>query len=564
MNIQKLNIKYQYNYPQMAVKTNDCQDKHANLKNINELPNAYAPILFKSNKVTKSQTTIYDNIDTFSAYFEKKLQKMLNVTTEKDIDIMVNEIEKTTKADKKTILEVMGRVAQFSSYSQIRNLGKELEDLQISDISTTSNTISLTNAMKYIGVEKSQFFEDGMDNNFISNWNKGFILDDYGLKELQRLKKAGKLNDFLRKNELIMIDGWNIPFNEDFRSQGILDKSASLKDLTATIIQKMEKEKISLDEALNNDFIDKVENILGESPQIHIIKNKNIKSKTSKDIADMLKPVMPDKEQIKKTIEAVHKAKLGNSSNQNKELSMSALLKYFDTMTNVYSAENVANAVKQQYKNIEEIVKKQNKTMDDVVYIIPDKNKSYEAICYQYAKNNNVDTNKFIYADTSQKVKDIDNKIVVVLDDMTCTGASLLGQSFKYKDFIKNNPDNKIIFSTIISTQGAIDGIKETNINENRNDIVTACKITDYSDFEKVLTEREKIIYYKKLKFYEEGMGGTAIAFPYMAPDNNTDNSSVFIDNFLSNTISNKASCKSTVIKLHNQLIFLGNDLKKN
>ena len=80
-------------------------------------------------------------------------------------------------------------------------------------------------------------------------------------------------------------------------------------------------------------------------------------------------------------------------------------------------------------KNIEKFAKSKGKTMDDVLYLIPQPEKSYDFVNYQYQLVNNVPQKQFVNCTDINwypKSKENQNKIFAIIDDCSLSGSSLV------------------------------------------------------------------------------------------------------------------------------------------
>ena len=201
-------------------------------------------------------------------------------------------------------------------------------------------------------------------------------------------------------------------------------------------------------------------------------------------------------------------------------------------------------------KKIEKILSSLGKTFDDVIFIVPDKHKSFGLISYQYAKVNNQNNNKFIYPNYRDSNVDRNltrGKIFVFLDDFSGSGQSFLNKDLPYMKFKKINPANSIIFAPVAYTGYSQNKIKKENINmhnslRNRyNDyFVGGHEITDMTPYIKLFSidQKNAIIYAKKCG-YDAGM--SVIAFPHVIPDNCSDIAGLLLQPLLKSDYANKS-----------------------
>ena len=203
-------------------------------------------------------------------------------------------------------------------------------------------------------------------------------------------------------------------------------------------------------------------------------------------------------------------------------------LKYLDSTLACYSYQTLARQLKQAYRQIEKYALFQNKTMDDVLYYIPESSKSYEVINYLYAAENDIDPKKFVYNRRIGGSRD-KNSIFVILDDCALSGdsmtkaANLFGTSSYFRNF-----DFDLVFCPIISTDEA--AMKAKNLSKLRLFHflpIDTCRIYDIHENENGLLkdgfslDEINILIDNVPRGYGDQFA--SIVFPYMIPDNSSE-----------------------------------------
>ena len=474
--------------------------------------------------------------------------------------------------------EILSRITQFTSYSQMREFGKALEGLGVEDIFSKTKDVSLNNALSYIGIKKEQFFEAG--KGLPLTGKKVFFLDSNGLDFIRKaidkpeLKVNQELISGLKSGKIVFasVDGWNVKSGNKYVSYGILGQEQSLADISKIVAERIKKGQ-SFENAINGDFskeakalleqLRKTAGIEKEIP-IEIIRNGSVAGKNSADaISQRIAGKMSDSIRIKAEIDAIINNLPADYSPEKREAARILLSQYYDRMISVYSSESIAKKLKLKHQTIMETVKKMGKSMDDVVYLLPtcDKDfaiKSFEGVCYQYGKINGIDSSKFIRCNGSEVPKNLQGKVCVLLDDFVGTGHSLVDQQFHYLDFInkiQNSLDTKIIFSPISSLkQGEKFVMGVMPSSRKGTDLFLPC---DFIDYDKISKEIEKQYGKKGLNLLDKvldmesrgyGHCGSAVGLPYMLPDNNAEVAGVILHDILSNSSSSK--CDSLYKKL--------------
>lgn len=492
-----------------------------------------------------SDTPNYSDIKEFSIYFENKIRKLLKVVDAKDIQEMIMRLRQKTGADEKTVREVLSKLTQFSSYAKLNSLRDELHKNGIGGIYNFSFPYSNINkAFLYLQEKKEQI------NLGNSNMKTACILDNSLMDMIER-NRGYNIDLIQRLNQksltLFHISGWNSVIDGKNVSQGFLGSQMGLEESAELVINKMKKEGISLDEALNGDFEKRIKEFFGNYINVVKIETNNITGNSATDIADNLKPLYPSAKTIKAVIDTIVDSQMKGYSASEIQKGREVLAKYFDSMISCDSAQTINDILRNKYKEIEEIVKRKGKTMDDVLYVIPEEYKSFDLITHQYANINQVDPNNIIYYDGCNSIaRNFSGKVLVILDDVVGSGHSMIDTEFDYRELVRkikiSKKDVSVIFSPISSLQNGVETITKTiaELGRTNIDLLKSSKVVDYNKFAKTLSPEEQNLLEKLLGDKGYGDGCACTAMPYMLPDNNSNASGLLLEYFINNLMGSK------------------------
>lgn len=285
----------------------------------------------------------------------------------------------------------------------------------------------------------------------------------------------------------------------------------------------------------------------------------------SNDCSDYVK--FPDAQTIKKLITSFAEYKFPEDKGMQEKLTQTCI-KYLHENFLYFSFQTLALRLREQYHLIEEQVKSTGKTMEDVIYVIPESDKSYDFINYIYAAENRISADKFIPIDRIAKEipeEEQAKKVYVVLDDMTISGLSLYNTIGCFNSYMSNTQMGiDLIIAPLIYTPEAKGTInveaqrrkKENNANikfVSANEYNTIGSIGHLQRRLRMFgTEEEKNELkeqLKKLKYMNEDdidfilknlLNGyndlsACIILPYMIPDNSSELTTLLGGYFLNN-----------------------------
>ena len=501
---------------------------------------------------------LYSDEKKFAKYFSEKIKDELKVPKKEDIENIISSVSNEVGLEKEKVQEIVSRLTQFSTYKTLTDMGDSFRKINSSILCGDNFVCSLGGVLMYAGEMKKQFKRNENDPDAF-DWTlydgkrmhiaDGMLIERFKSNNESDRKQRENLKSALKNSEhqIAIIDGWNVKTENGYSSYGMFDKGADLKTLTRTVAKKVKDENCSIDEALNGDIIKDVRQIFGKRVKINLIKNDNANSSDIDSILDKMTPNMPDEYDIMCMFDILmkHSEYAKNSNSKDYETAKELLAEYFDTFMTAYSSETLAEALRDKYKQIEELVKKRGGTMDDVVYGLPRSGKSFELIAYQYARINNIPTDKIVNLEQGRKEFDnLSDKFVVILDDMIGSGDSMVSQEFQYYTFTDKNNPKGIIFAPLVSYANGEKKINDKIFAAARKseDCILPTKSVDTDKWRTSLPNHKRQIF----KSLVQG-GGTdgqycCTTWPYMGPDNNCGASGLIANFFLNNPEGNLGS----------------------
>lgn len=460
-----------------------------------------------------------------------KIQKQLNLTTANDLNAAIIEVmSKMPDSTEQEVMTVMQKISPWGNYKSLENMADQLSHMGITKFYQESG-LTLNTTLNYVGLEKGNFRLKGNKNK------TAFILDKFSLEELEHLKKnePGKFNDLIKNPdvEFISLDGWNNGLN-------IYNANASIADLSGEILTKAKQlqasdSSLSLDKtinlAMNKETLDRA-TALGINPTT--ISNTSVKNAPTSinQILSQIEPLNISNKGINAIIDATAEG-LYPSYPQKYKKAKQLLIEFFDNQTDIYTPKTMMKELQNIHGQIINEVKQSGKSLDNIYYIIPKQDKSFEHVALNYAQANGIERGKFIYYNGISPIPPTIGKdaTLVLLDDVVGSGNSMLDEKFYYKFFLKNceNTNQNILFAPIISSkQGAdriINTIAECQRSAKDKLIINPNKIkraTSEMDFYKNLSDFDRSVFNEvvgsNMSFRDSTL---ATVFPYMGPDNN-------------------------------------------
>lgn len=434
----------------------------------------------------------------------------LHETPLSDIELTVKELEQ--KHPKKKILSTMQQATQFASIKSIKHIINQLNKDNIGmigDISNTNqpefvkNNFGLNMTLHYLIQKKKMGDLSGNNNAIFLDKNKLAQLKEDSIKTPSDIKNLIQN----KKNKFYILSGFDNGIN-------FLNRNKNLSENTKEIISKGN---------IDTDIINQAKE-LGIKPTV--IKNKN--EATTKSIYEQMRPEQMSKDELNAVIDAsIIKLRIPNADAQSNV--KTDTIKYLHNNLLVVSPESMSDGFANIHQNIIKFNKSINKSEKDLLFCIPDSEKSYGLINHQYQLTNNIDKNKFTDIETileninSPKFK---NKTIVFLDDCAISGESMTDNFFPFAERMDsvNQQNINFIYAPLLVTTKGTNKIQEVLYKNNRKQ--------DKILFHKQINNNwEKDI--KNQNLLSHVLGKTAfgyqwqynekpcVIFPYMAPDNN-------------------------------------------
>lgn len=492
------------------------------IENKSSISNYHYPAIYFTSNINKTQRPNWkeDTKIKLDSVYENYKNKLYEITP-KDLENICDNIEKNSNFSKHEILNAMQLVTQFGNMDSLKVIGKALNEHDIGFIPNNS-----TDFQAYIS---SSSIKNALNNNFGLNatlnycfdkkelqsldGNKiGVLIDHNKINDLEKLSK-NEINDINQRNnlKLFILSGYENGVN-------FIDRTTNLEQQTINLLNYAQINNMPADVAIDNEILKRCKNI-GINPII--IKNK--KEPTISNIYNQLKPKQISKNELKATIDATSINTFEEANKQSE--CVNGLVQYLNNTLEVYTPERISINLKKLHSKINKQVKAIGKSEKDIIYIIPETGKSYDLINYQYQKINNIPKDKFITLkdETSLKKINTDNKVLVIIDDCSLSGSSLLeDENFNYyttASYAKHNNSN-IIFAPIFISREAKERLQNAINKRNRGteDFIIDTNTNNKNwinginnDINKALGENT----------WEDSR--YCIIFPYMSPDNNSE-----------------------------------------
>lgn len=443
------------------------------------------------------------------AQYEKSLME----TSLENIKTAVENIKTNTNYSEKEILSTMIDITQFANMKSADKIGKALTSHEVGIIGNSDSM--LTNKYGLNRLAEIPEVSAILDNDKGINGTLDYLLNKKLLHPL----------DNTAKKRAIFLDDEKIKNLEKLQEKEpkVLEKIISIPDIEYFVLSGFEKGITFLDRAKsleektreilksgkNSDkpILERIEK-LGITPTV--ISNKQ--PPTINNVYKNMETLKMSKDELFTLIDANSQETVSGKNNLLVAKDITA--NYLKENLTVYSPERLSHDLKDFHNKILDYAKTKGKTDKDIIYIIPEKGKSYDYINYSYKRTNNLPDEAFktreeLFYDTNLK-----HKIIVMLDDCAITGNSIESAQMAHltPDVVKNA--DEVLFACVYGTQKA-----KANITGLYN------------------TRPSKIIFHKETSFKNDmydkndlniiiGNGyrnGThCVAFPYMSPDNNS------------------------------------------
>ena len=437
------------------------------------------------------------------------IERQLGIVNGQDIVGMVNRIHlKAPHVSKEDIVYTMGVLSQYSSYKSWEHLEKSFVERDIYSLNnldlyknnkTKGRPVCLNSVMSYLASKCCEKFiskEPSVDVTF--------ILDS---KLLKMIEESPEILENIKENRLVPLYINNFENGYNF-----LNQADNFEDFTLNVIKQCSGDdiKTELNYVLNKENLDRAEK-LGLTPEVI---DCDVKSHPA-DIADNLNPIIPTLDEFSVLLE-------GNtgSSIENK-------INILNSVSVFVSPRKYCENMKLLYEKIEKIINRDN--LENVYYAVPDYQKSFCVANYVYQKANNIPEEQFINYNFNIFKSDMEEEItsfpqrfaLVVLDDVSATGSSLLNNPFFYTAIPRlreiSGKDVSIIIAPMYSTKMAKSELESNFESSYKGEQDNFVQVEILPNFTKEMSRGSD----NALASYIGDGCLTSIIFPYMGPDTN-------------------------------------------
>ena len=476
----------------------------------------------------KKQTTIGSIVDKLYS----KITKQMNIYSKQNLEADIAEISKAVPdATQDEILTVIQKITQFANYQSLSDMAQQLTRYQITAFD------SVGELYKYF-----EYFHEskGLFNLSKSEERLGCIVTLNDLKNentLQKIKERVAANDLTLINLEGFSDGVNL-----FEDDRILPSRA------VNVLKKAKKVQSRYPDA---DFAECVSFVLN-NPVESRLKELGLSAvrvsienpATETGVLKQLQPILPSKERIKTTIEAI--ADDSSITNKSYKQLSNSIAEYFDSNIHVYSKQSMIKTLEKLNNKIDDYLQSHNIPKEHL-YLLQHRMrtvKSFDILVKMYKDMFSFPESRIVHVcDVQDLNKYPKNSAFVIIDDIVGSGDSMIGTADYCTSAKKLNNDKFIIFAPITATKSGLDAINkyiEKHLR-TKNDTVICLdenvleKIDDNKIFKNWYMNFKNCIFYSKINdkgFKEQALN---VSFPYMTPDNNSFISANFQDLFLIN-----------------------------
>lgn len=473
------------------------------------------------------------NFDNECKILYSKLEKSMGIVTPQDIIKQANRVSKKTGIPLDDVYDTMGLLSQYSSYKSLGIIEDELKKRDIQAINNLGlyykenncgTPLCLTNVLQYISLKNFGFKSD---YNCKESDKKALFIDnnliDIALKDDEFYKG--------RNNELFYIENFENGYN-------FLNQNMSFEDFTIDIIEKAKTLKTytgkdfkyNIRYALNGRVMENIDAVSVGGGHINVIKQKNIP--TPEKIADNLNPIMPDYETFHEILNKIS-IEYFNSKLYGEKYVINSMNTMFDAVTPKKLSENL----QVMHEKIVKYLKEHNRDFDKVYYVVPNKNKSFALINYQYKQVNDIDkmqnyimSRNSITSDGLDLKNMPDGSTLIILDDYLLSGQSMRNEHFPYENMaLSDNTCEKkninVIFAPLFSSKQGLYEFNEFIKNSGRGgkDCIITAKVLPESKPD----DNNMTCLIRSHKFL------TSSVMPYMGPDSNAEEFIPLYEKFL-------------------------------
>ena len=451
------------------------------------------------------------NDSSISSALKKMNDQLIDVTSDEINKI----ISKIPNDDKDFVFDLMNSATQYGNLDSLNSLYKSVAKYKESGYefySFTDNPVNgILSNFSYFARKKAFAENPATDcvKKEIFEKNKGAFIVDSNF--IERLQMDPELCDHIKNNDfkLIYPEGWNkgITAYNLTTVEDITDRAIELNDLALSFQRKGKTQKESIEEALNYDVKEKL-NQLGLLSKLDIVKNERIAN--SKQINP--EKISENLASRKMTLEELERVLPARENEKN------AALTILENDAKTVSMREFGISAKKLHLDVQQLANEKGIDKDDIFYLIPLQNKSYNVVGLQYQQINGVSEKQFIYGiknipDSSKK------RMIVILDDYAGSGTSVK-EAYKY---LRNKCSDDIVMATHLSTDMANKILTKAFKDDAKCSFMPGKIINSYFNTPEYAAKRRSDYYTYSDLIGKSSFGMTEenIALPYMAPDNN-------------------------------------------
>jgi hypothetical protein len=309
--------------------------------------------------------------------------------------------------------------------------------------------------------------------------------------------------------------------------------------------------KEAVTQALHEETLNRLAAMGLKEKNISYMTNENQNKTSAEEIADSMSPYRINQEDIAQHIDKYFRDSI---SPEKKERLQKALGEFIDRNLRVITPQEFNSMLQTTAANIREYLENTNTSVNDVYFYASGGRMSYgqtqkgsmSVITNLFATEFGIDPSNIIIGNPEQLRSLPADKTVILLDDFSASGDTLIGYTNKVNEHFNGN----ILLSPMMVTSDAIYNINNTFADNNRIQLSYAELLTrsDDTSFYDSLSPRDRE-YFDELvgaRGYQNPEGqdfstsntrpgnNTSVIFPYMSPNNNNSlTSMVFATLFL-------------------------------
>jgi len=414
-------------------------------------------------------------------------------------------LEKYPEADRPLVRKILQKSTQFGNMESLDDISRAIKD--IDGVMYTDAHPSLSSSMAYF----SKYGNYAGDFS-LSEQTGCVIVDDLFLRRLESVPEY--LEEIKSKKGLkfLIPEGWTSGMN-------LFSQTKDLDDMTGWIFEEVKKMKtthpnMSEDEiisyVLNNPVIQRLKK-LGIDTEPTIV--RNLAEKTDDSVKAILRQL---------------------NCREIKAEDIEKVLTEFDENERKYALEILAHTMQvktpktcaRQLRRMHHTIMQAHGGSDEGVYYVTTRTrKSYSTVVAQYQYANDLDPRKVIFLEDIERCLPSDARSIVILDDIAGSGdslqtmyASVAESLYKIKSDISD-----IIVAPVVTSEEAYQKLHQI---QHKGRYIT-CLPGEFAagidvPTAQIMSAENAGIVDNILDGRGYAGGGFSIAFPYMAPDNNS------------------------------------------